>query len=70
MTMEIKKYTTFKDYPVYASGDTPIRNKFRIEPVYSGESTCVTQYKIIDYIGNVWFIGTKEECEQLLNKII
>ena len=49
------------------TGYSTLSNKLRIEPFYSGESTAVTQYKVVDEFGNIWFIGERNECEQLLN---
>ena len=45
---------------------TSLNNRLKIEPVYDGISTAVTQYKITDDLGSIWMVGTREECERYL----
>lgn len=40
--------------------------RLKIEPVFDGISTAVTQYKVTDDSGMMWIIGTREECEEYL----
>jgi hypothetical protein len=35
---------------------------YRIEPVFDGINTAVSQYKVVDVHGNIWFYGNKEKC--------
>lgn len=48
------------------SNCTTINNRKFIRPVLDGISTAVTQYQVVDELGQFWFQGTKEECEQFL----
>ncbi len=48
------------------SDNTSSGNRLKIEPVFDGISTAVTQYKVTDDNGSIWMIGTKEECEAYL----
>ena len=45
---------------------TSLNNRLKIEPVYDGISTAVTQYKITDDLGNIWMQGTRDECKRYL----
>jgi hypothetical protein len=45
---------------------TSLNNRLKIEPVYDGISTAVTQYKITDDLGSIWMKGTRDECERYL----
>jgi len=36
--------------------------KLRIEPVYDGQGTVVTQYKVVDEKGTLQFQGSYTEC--------
>jgi hypothetical protein len=40
--------------------------QLRIEPVYSGDQTAVSQYRVVDYFNGVLFIGTYIECYNYL----
>ena len=52
---------------LYSVSDrTSSNNKLKIEPVYDGISTAVTQYKITDDLGSIWMQGTRDECERYL----
>lgn len=52
---------------VYSVSDrTSSNNRLKIEPVYDGISTAVTQYKITDDLGSIWMQGTRDECERYL----
>jgi hypothetical protein len=52
---------------LYSVSDrTFLNNRLKIEPIYDGISTAVTQYKITDDLGSVWMVGTREECERCL----
>jgi len=33
--------------------------KLRIEPVFDGTNTTITEYSVVDSFGNVWMIGKK-----------
>lgn len=48
------------------SDRTSSNNRLKIEPVYDGISTAVTQYKITDDLGSIWMQGTRDECERYL----
>lgn len=41
-------------------------NRLKIEPVFDGISTAVTQYKVTDDLGSIWMVGTREECDSYL----
>lgn len=41
-------------------------NRLKIEPMYDGISTAVTQYKVTDDLGVIWMQGTRDECERYL----
>lgn len=52
---------------LYSVSDrTSSNNSLKIEPVYDGISTAVTQYKITDDLGSIWMQGTRDECERYL----
>lgn len=52
---------------LYSVSDrTSSNNRLKIEPVYDGNSTAVTQYKITDELGSIWMQGTRDECERYL----
>ena len=61
--MEIEKYVTYKEKD---SNCTTFNNRKFIRPVFDGISTIVTQYQVVDELGQLWFQGTKEDCEQFL----
>ena len=48
------------------SNCTTFNNRKFIRPVFDGISTAVTQYQVLDELGQFWFQGTKEDCEQFL----
>lgn len=48
------------------SNCTTFNNRKFIRPVFDGTSTAVTQYQVVDELGQFWFEGTKEDCEQFL----
>jgi len=58
---KVKKLTI----PV-ASNCTTFNNRKFIRAVFDGTSTAVTQYQVVDELGQFWFQGTKEDCEQFL----
>lgn len=66
--MEINKYSADKKYFVYTGYNTFGHNTLNIDPIYNVECVNINKYKIIDGAGNILFIGTKDECEQLINK--
>jgi hypothetical protein len=45
---------------------TSSNNRLKIEPVYDGISTAVTQYKITDELGSIWMQCTRDDCERYL----
>ena len=51
--------------PVVSNCTTFSNRKF-IRPVFDGISTVVTQYQVVDELGQFWFQGTKEDCDQFL----
>jgi hypothetical protein len=52
---------------LYSVSDrTSPNNRLKIEPVFDGISTSVSQYKVTDDLGSIWMIGTREECEAYL----
>ncbi len=48
------------------SNCTTFNNRKFIRPVFDGISTAVTQYQVLDELGQFWFQGTKEDCQQFL----
>ena len=48
------------------SDRTSPNNRLKIEPVFDGISTAVTQYKVTDDLGSLWITGTREECQAYL----
>ena len=48
------------------SNCTTFNNRKFIRPVFDGISTAVTQYQVVDELGQFWFQGTKEDCDQFL----
>ena len=56
--------TSLSKYSV--SDRTSLNNRLKIEPIYDGISTAITQYKITDDLGSIWMVGTREECERYL----
>lgn len=42
-------------------------NNYRIEPVFDGKQTSVTEYKVVDEFGNTVFIGDAESCNIFVN---
>jgi len=42
---------------------------YAIVPIYDGNSTAVTQYKVIDINRNMIFTGTLKECQDHLDGI-
>jgi len=43
-----------------------ISNRLKIEPVFDGVSTAVSQYKVTDNLGVLWMMGSIEECNSYL----
>lgn len=61
------KNTNASNVFLYSDSDrTSSNNRLKIEPVYDGISTAVTQYKITDDLGSIWMQGTRDECERYL----
>jgi len=57
----------YKQCFLYSVSDrTSANNRLKIEPVFDGISTAVTQYKVTDDLGSLWITGTREECEAYL----
>ena len=52
------------------SNCTTFNNRKFIRAVFDGASTAVTQYQVVDELGQFWFQGTKEDCEQFLYRKI
>ena len=48
------------------SNCTTFNSSMFIRPVFDGTSIVVTQYQVVDALGQFWFEGTKEGCEQFL----
>ena len=42
---------------------------YAIVPIYDGNNTAVTQYKVIDMNGNMIFTGTLKECQDFFDGI-
>jgi len=56
-----------KECFLYSVSDrTSPNNRLKIEPVFDGISTAVSQYKITDDLGSVWMVGTREEYDAYL----
>ena len=51
--------------PIVSNCTTFNKRKY-IRPVFDGTSTAVTQYQVVDELGQFWFQGTEEDCEQFL----
>ena len=54
------------DCKLIVSNCTNFSNRKFMIPYFDGISTVVTQYQVWDELGQFWFQGTKEECEQYL----
>lgn len=42
-------------------------NNYRIEPVFNGKQTSVTEYKVVDEFGNTVFVGDAGSCNAFVN---
>ena len=42
-------------------------NNYRIEPVWDGKQTSVTEYKVVNELGNTVFVGDAESCNIYVN---
>jgi len=42
-------------------------NNYRIEPVWDGKQTAITEYKVVDEFGNTVFVGDAESCSRFVN---
>jgi hypothetical protein len=42
-------------------------NNYRIEPVFDGQQTSVTRYKVVDEFGNTVFVGDAGSCNLFVN---
>lgn len=42
-------------------------NNYRIEPVFDGKQTSVTEYKVVDEFGNTVFVGDAGSCNLFVN---
>ena len=42
-------------------------NNYRIEPVFNGKQTAVTEYKVVDEFWNTVFVGDAESCNIFVN---
>ena len=50
------------------SNCTNFSNRKFIRPYFDGISTVVTQYQVVDELGQFWFQGTLSDCETYLNQ--
>jgi hypothetical protein len=42
-------------------------NNYRIEPIWDGQKTSITEYKVVDEFGNTVFVGDAESCSRFVN---
>jgi hypothetical protein len=42
-------------------------NNYRIEPVFDGQQTSVTEYKVVNEFGQTVFVGDAESCNLFVN---
>jgi len=42
-------------------------NNYRIEPVFDGKQTSVTEYKVVNELGCTVFVGDAESCNIFVN---
>ena len=42
-------------------------NNYRIEPVFNGKQTAVTEYKVVDELGSTVFVGDAGSCNVFVN---
>ena len=42
-------------------------NNYRIEPIWDGKQTSITEYKVVDEFGNTVFVGDAESCNLFVN---
>jgi hypothetical protein len=42
-------------------------NNYRIEPVWDGKQTSVTEYKVVNEFGHTVFVGDAESCSRFVN---
>lgn len=68
---EEKQYSLYgiehhKHFLYSVSDRTLPNNRLKIEPVFDGVSTAVSQYKVTDDLGSIWIVGTREECDSYL----
>ena len=42
-------------------------NNYRIEPVFNGKQTAVTEYKVVDELGSTVFVGDAGSCNIFVN---
>jgi hypothetical protein len=42
-------------------------NNYRIEPVWDGKQTSITEYKVVDEFGNTVFVGDAGSCSRFVN---
>ena len=42
-------------------------NNYRIEPVFDGQQTSVTEYRVVNEFGNTVFVGDAESCNIYVN---
>ena len=56
--------TTTYSFSVSFNGKS---NNYRVEPVFDGKQTSVTEYKVVDEFGNTVFVGDAESCTIFVN---
>ena len=42
-------------------------NNYRVEPILDGKQTSVTEYKVVNELGNTVFVGDAESCNIFVN---
>lgn len=42
-------------------------NNYRIEPVWDGKQTSITEYKVVNEFGHTVFVGDAESCNLFVN---
>jgi hypothetical protein len=42
-------------------------NNYRIEPVFNGKQTSVTEYKVVNEFGQTVFVGDAKSCNLFVN---
>lgn len=54
---------------IYSFSSTFSRNgkNYRIEPVWDGKQTSITEYKIVNEFGHTVFVGDAESCSRFVN---